>query len=136
MFLNLGRMPGAGVSRPETYRLQFASAMGARPDADLRLEGGVSKVHEFLVSRLDMESLRANYAGRKKDSPQSLSNIRRVQRDLGSLKALALTDDDVTQYRERLQAEYRPATVNRLLQLFSNRGTAALARSHFCRSDF
>lgn len=60
MILNCSRMPGAGISRPLTHRIQFQVAPGERPVVDLFVEGDTEVVRSLLVDRLDMEPERAS----------------------------------------------------------------------------
>jgi integrase len=55
---------------------------------------------------------------RGKESQQNTSNLNRVRRDFGELRAIALTADDVDKYIEQRLAEgSAPASINRTTQL-------------------
>jgi integrase len=62
-----------------------------------------------------MDALKTDFELRGKDSLQNLSNIKRVKRDFGHIRAVGLTAEGVTDYvRDQLAAGYKKATVNRL----------------------
>lgn len=76
-----------------------------------------SKMRKRMISDL-VEALRRDFQRRKIDSPQNLSNLRRVDADFGNYRANALTAEDVDAYIERRQtAGDAAASINRTLQM-------------------
>jgi len=65
-----------------------------------------------------MDALKTNFELREKDSPQNLSNIKRVRHDFGHIRATDLTADAIADYiRDQLAGGYAKATINRLMQV-------------------
>jgi integrase len=61
-----------------------------------------------------MDALKTNFELREKDSPQNLSNIRRVKKDFSIVRATNLTAEAIADYvRDQLAAGYAKATINR-----------------------
>jgi integrase len=61
-----------------------------------------------------MDALKTNFELREKDSPQNLSNIRRVKKDFGNVRATNLTVEAIADYvRDQLAVGYAKATINR-----------------------
>jgi integrase len=66
---------------------------------------------------------------RGKESQQNTSNLNRVRRDFGGLRAIALTADDVDKYIEQRLAEgSAPASINRTTQLLGQAFHFAIQR--------
>jgi hypothetical protein len=56
-----------------------------------------------------MDALKTNFELREKDSPQNLSNIRRVKKDFSIVRATNLTAEAIADYvRDQLAAGLRP----------------------------
>lgn len=61
-----------------------------------------------------MDALQTNFELRGKNSPQNLSNIRRVKQDFGTTQATALSSETIADYiGDQLERGYRKATINR-----------------------
>ena len=76
-----------------------------------------------------VDGLEADFKLRGKDSPQNLSNLARVRADFGGQKALSVTAERVDKYIEdRLKEGYRPASINRTLQLLNQCYSLAIER--------
>jgi integrase len=89
------------------------------------VEFQTSKARKRMISDL-VEALRKDFARREKDSPQNLSNLRRVTADFGHFRANALTADDVDDYIEQRQAAGdAAASINRTLQMLKQSLTFA-----------
>jgi integrase len=64
-----------------------------------------------------MDALKVNFELRGKASLQNLSNIRRIKKDFGDTRALALTADGIARYvADRREEGYANATINRLTE--------------------
>ena len=69
------------------------------------------------VSEL-LDALQDDYQLRHKDSPQFRSTVNHVRKVFGDWRALALTTKKVDEYiKEQLEANWKPATINRRTQL-------------------
>ena len=100
--------------------------------AEKYLRGCIKRVHvheanpevPFITSRDRrrtvgdlMDALKINFELRGKASLQNLSNIRRIKKDFGDTRALALTADGIANYiRDRREDGLANATVNRLTE--------------------
>jgi integrase len=97
------------------------------------------KMRKVTVGDL-LDGLKADYTLRGKASAQNLSYIEQVRADradgdtLGDTLAVAITPEKVDSYvQEKLAQEYRPASVNRRLQMLSQAFTLAVRRGTLCR---
>jgi integrase len=84
-----------------------------------------------------MEALKTNFELRGKNSPQNLSNIKRVTEDLGHVRANDLGDAGVANYiHDQIEAGYAKATVNRLTEtLRQGYALAKLPAPEFIKLD-
>ena len=74
-------------------------------------------------------ALERDFKLREKDSPQNLSNIKRVRLDFAGRRAASLTAEQVDKYiEERLAEGYAPASVNRITQTLAQAFSLAVER--------
>lgn len=84
-----------------------------------------------------LESLKADYVLRGKDSGQNLSHIKRADADFGDMLATALTPDRVDHYIQgRLAAKDKPAAVNRTTQFVRQSFTLAARQNRIVRAPY
>jgi len=74
-------------------------------------------------------ALERDFKLREKDSPQNLSNVKRVRLDFAGQRAASLTAEQVDKYiEERLAEGYAPASVNRITQTLAQAFSLAVER--------
>ena len=74
-------------------------------------------------------ALERDFKLREKDSPQNLSNVRRVRLDFARQRAASLLPEQVDKYiEERLAEGYAPASVNRITQTLAQAFSLAVER--------
>jgi integrase len=84
-----------------------------------------------------LDGLKADYELRDKASPQALSYIELVRADLGDRLAAAIMPEAIDKYiQEKLAADYRPASVNRRLQVIGAAFNLAIRRGTLARGPF
>jgi integrase len=82
-------------------------------------------------------ALERDYRLRGKDSPQNVSNIKRVRQDFALQRAMNLRADQVDHYIERRVSEgAAPATVNRVTQLLGQAYNLAIKQNRIAAAPF
>jgi integrase len=72
-------------------------------------------------------ALERDYRLRSKNSPQNISNFKRIRKDFALQRAASLTSEQIDQYIDGLLKEdYAPASINRLTQLLGQAFNLAL----------
>jgi integrase len=84
-----------------------------------------------------LDGLESDYQLRGKASPQALSYIEQVRKDWGDKLAASITPGKIDAYiSEKLAADYRPASINRRLQIIGAAFNLAIRRGTLARGPY